>query len=225
MTAEFPDPEIHRLLGNGSGAPLNAKTAKKITFWTRCLERLVRPELVYSIHPLVQVGNSTFSLPKGIEFISAKMAGAFRNCDFVLCFAATLGPKIQAEIDRLTGNSNLADACIVDAIGSVGAEQIVERFHRHMERNMRRNGRSVSLRFSPGYCDWSLEEQAKLFKVIETRRIGIDLSDSYLMIPSKSVSGMFGIEHTPSSAFTSPKNPCLDCGMANCTANRATHLQ
>ena len=50
-------------------------------------------------------------------------------------------------------------------------------------------------RYSPGYYDLKLESQKDFFKLIDiTKRIGVTLSDSLLMIPSKSVTAFIGVE-------------------------------
>ena len=49
-------------------------------------------------------------------------------------------------------------------------------------------------RFSPGYCGWHVSEQQRLFSLFPTANpCGIRLTDSSLMIPIKSVSGIIGI--------------------------------
>jgi len=54
-------------------------------------------------------------------------------------------------------------------------------------------GLKVSNRYSPGYCTWDVSEQKKLFSFFPDRFAGITLSDSSLMNPIKSVSGIAGI--------------------------------
>jgi len=53
-------------------------------------------------------------------------------------------------------------------------------------------GKSPDL-FSPGYCNWSMAEQQKLFSLLPPGFCGIQLSPSSLMHPIKSVSGIIGI--------------------------------
>lgn len=49
-------------------------------------------------------------------------------------------------------------------------------------------------RYSPGYCGWHVSEQQKLFSLFPVASpCGIQLTDSSLMIPIKSVSGIIGV--------------------------------
>ena len=50
-------------------------------------------------------------------------------------------------------------------------------------------------RFSPGYGDLSLDTQKKLLSALDSqRKIGITLTESLLMLPTKSVSAIIGLE-------------------------------
>ncbi|MEE9529870.1 MAG: vitamin B12 dependent-methionine synthase activation domain-containing protein [Syntrophobacteria bacterium] len=61
-----------------------------------------------------------------------------------------------------------------------------------------------------------MTEQKKLFSVFDAEEIGVELLDSCLMEPRKSISGVFGIA-PPGSP---PHSPCLHCREKNCTARR-----
>ena len=73
-----------------------------------------------------------------------------------------------------------------------------------------RPGRTSSM--SPGsLADWPIQEQRTLFKVLGNTRdsIGVQLTDSFLMIPTKSVSGIwFPTETTFESCQLCPRTDC-----------------
>ena len=56
-----------------------------------------------------------------------------------------------------------------------------------------------TFRFSPGYADFPLEVQPKLLEILDApRRIGLTVSPSLLLIPTKSVTCILGVgEHLP----------------------------
>ena len=82
---------------------------------------------------------------------------------------------------------------IVDLIGSEIAEEVAEYVHKKIEQDMRLRGMSITNRYSPGYCNWHVSDQQKLFKILEGKTCGIQLSDSSLMLPLKSISGIIGV--------------------------------
>ena len=80
-------------------------------------------------------------------------------------------------------------------------------------------GESLRMRFSPGYGDLSLEVQKPLLTALDSsRRAGITLLDSLLMVPSKSVSAIIGVG--PADGQTA-RHDCRHCAKTDC-AFRAT---
>jgi hypothetical protein len=55
------------------------------------------------------------------------------------------------------------------------------------------SGLLVVVRFIPGYCNWLLSDQQKLFELIGGNNCGVKLTESSLMILIKSVSGVIGV--------------------------------
>lgn len=58
---------------------------------------------------------------------------------------------------------------------------------------VRITGRGITCGLSPGSWDWSLQEQAVIFKLVEARSIGVTLNESMIMSPVKSFSVLYGI--------------------------------
>ena len=113
-------------------------------------------------------------------------------------------------------------AFIMDAIGSVAVENTVERFQKLHADTYKKRLQYVSLRFSPGYCDWPIEEQKKIFSLFEDDQINVRLSESCLMSPRKSISGVFGVTRPMISPFHR-YNPCRDCQKKGCEGRREKH--
>lgn len=223
MGVEFPKAEVLRLLGNGADERCVKRTERKIAKWSEKLTASVKPKLVYSVEKLAGTGKSSVSLQNGITIRSAKIGKAFKECSAVFCFAATLGEPLDQVVEELAGKGKVSDASIVDAMGSAATEHIIEQFHRDAEANCRAGGMGVTLRFSPGYCDWAITEQEKLFSLLDVDRIGLELTDSSLMTPRKSVSGVFGLTKKRTAALL-PYNPCSRCNKTDCRARRTTRI-
>lgn len=82
---------------------------------------------------------------------------------------------------------------VLDVIGSVIVEKAMDEIQKKLEDDMKLNGLGISDRFSPGYCDWNVSDQHKLFRLLPENFCGIRLSESSLMNPIKSVSGIIGL--------------------------------
>ena len=102
---------------------------------------------------------------------------------------------------------------MADAIGSVIAEACVTEVIKRLEKQ-------IPLRhtypYSPGYCGWNVKEQAALFQLLPENPCGVKLTDSCLMLPVKSVSGVIGlgdeVENKPYG--------CAICMNKNCYKRR-----
>jgi len=193
---------------------------EKIDLYTAGLGKLLSPRLDYRKLTIDAAENGTLRLKGGIEFNSRKLSKAMSRCVEAVCFIATIGDGIENEINRLTDQNRLSDAFINDTMGSLLVEGLVNQFHQEMQSRYRQEGRSTSLRFSPGYCDWSIEEQKKLFDLFDEDLLDVELSDTCLMSPRKSISGVFGISSNACSRWVSTYNPCRDCSKKNCSERR-----
>jgi hypothetical protein len=109
-------------------------------------------------------------------------------------FAVTLGQAIGDSLGRLFAAEDFALAYTLDAMASVAADGAAEVAERCYEMDLRARGWSVpdgaALRYSPGYCGWDVSGQRRLFAALQPGRIGLTLTDSCLMQPLKSVSGV-----------------------------------
>jgi len=216
----FPKAEVLRFLGKGRVGQASRKTSRRVNTWIRSLSHLIKPRLIYSIGKVADVTRTAVCLRNGAVIKSSKIAKSLQDCRTVVCFAATLGKEIDHQIEQLNGENRIVDAFIVDALGSVAAEQLVKSFHVQMEQDCIEQGKGVTLRFSPGYCDWPLTAQDLLFKLLPAQKIGLRLTESFMMMPRKSVTGVFGVTRTPASMARS-HNPCLICQKLDCTVRRA----
>jgi len=66
--------------------------------------------------------------------------------------------------------------------------------------------------YSPGYCGWKVAEQSKLFKMFPADFCNIGLTESMMMDPVKSISGIIGVgRDVKFDAYT-----CNLCNSLNC---------
>ena len=126
-------------------------------------------------------------LPFGKE--SKDLAKSLKGCKQVIVFAATIGLELDRYIAKFQHVS--ANAFCKEMAG-------------------------CTKRFSPGYGDLPLETQKDIFALLDCGKyIGVSLNESLLMMPSKSVTAIFGI----GSAATEPEHKCENCD-ANCDYRR-----
>lgn len=111
----------------------------------------------------------------------------------VAVFACTVGPGLGARARDLMGKDEGLEAYVYDAIASLAAENAAEALQRSAEEEAGERGLGATERYSPGYCGWPVSEQARLFALLPPGACGIRLTESSMMVPEKSVSGIFGL--------------------------------
>jgi hypothetical protein len=213
--------KLIRALGARRKRRLSKPALIKTRQWLGRLDSLLKPRLSYSLKPIAGIDNNGIILEDGTCFDSAKLARTLREAVYACCFVATIGPELEKRVQQCLERNSFVDAYILDAIGSIAIEEVVSQFQQRMESQSQEQGRSTTLRFSPGYCDWPIKEQPKVFaQVPEKEALGIHLKESFLMTPLKSISGVFGIqpvnEITPSKRYI----PCTECSKKDCRERR-----
>ncbi len=109
--------------------------------------------------------------------------------------AATLGLEAEALIRRAQKRS-MADAVILDAAGSAAIENVCDNLCADLAERFA--PRFLTDRFSPGYGDMPLSDQAPFFRALDvSRRIGVSLTESNLIVPQKTVTALIGVSDRP----------------------------
>ncbi|MGA2507637.1 MAG: vitamin B12 dependent-methionine synthase activation domain-containing protein [Chitinispirillaceae bacterium] len=150
----------------------------------------------------------------GTFFTTQKIvAGRMKNAEQAACFVCTIGPDMEAWARQMVREGDTVMGHLVDTVATVAVENVADTLHEHLGRKMREQGLRVTNRYSPGYCGWSVSEQHALFSFFPVDFCGVTLTESALMKPMKSVSGMIGIGRAVKYAGYA----CERCGMNDCT--------
>ena len=124
---------------------------------------------------------------------SEKLRKNLQGCDRAVLFAATIG----SGIDRLIRRFEKADpklGLLLQGLGAERVESLCDAFNEEVKELCEETGRGTRMRYSPGYGDLPIEVQKVFLPLLDAeRRLGITLSDSCLMAPSKSVTAIIGI--------------------------------
>ena len=181
--------EIFRYAGVGTPS---AELEKTLDMCLAKCEKVFSGKICYIKVPIEISGNE---IDFGFAKVKSKnLAANLKNCREAIIFAATVG----IEIDRLIRKSvqiNMAEAVWFGAIGDERVETLCDLFSNEVEAECRKELKITKPRFSAGYGDLDLTFQKDIFNVLECHKlIGITLTESLLMSPSKSVSAIIGIE-------------------------------
>lgn len=131
--------------------------------------------------------------------------------------AVTLGPKVDAQINRLSASGDYAQAAIWDALGSDAAEQAMQSLYELVSQEVREQGFALTARFSPGYGDLPLQRQQSLHELVAGENIGIDITPKYLLLPRKSVTAITGwLTADAVAPDYEPSLACVTCTLLSC---------
>jgi hypothetical protein len=110
----------------------------------------------------------------------------FQRAVKVALGVVTIGPVLEAEIERAFRANDMLQGLVLDAFGTEAVVQAFREVERRIVDDALALGLWPSKRFSPGYKGWPLEEQRFLFGRVDAAAIGVRLNDSCMMIPRKS---------------------------------------
>lgn len=108
-------------------------------------------------------------------------------------FICTSGVEFEDYQQRLMRQGDIVRVFIADALGSVIAEKCADEMEKSLQLSIDKLSWKHTNRFSPGYCGWHVSQQQLLFPMFEGQTCGVRLTDSSLMLPIKSVSGIIGL--------------------------------
>jgi hypothetical protein len=134
------------------------------------------------------------------------------NSSQVAIFICTAGNKIHDMSREFMKNDDMLKGYVYDLFGSLVVESAMDIIQENLANKLLSSGLKITNRYSPGYCGWNIAEQKKLFSILPESFCGVSLTDSCLMIPIKSISGLIGIgENVGYSSYT-----CNLCDSENC---------
>ena len=138
----------------------------------------------------------------------------FKGQDMIALGLCTIGDELENKVSQLNQQGELAQAVVLDAVGSVAAESAADFLNLQICEWCQKRGWATSQRFSPGYGNWSLEGQKFIFSLLPTARMKVRLNQSCMMIPRKSVS--FAIKIGEEFRSFRKKRICEICNLKDC---------
>lgn len=187
MLLEYDLNEVLRYLGY-RGASADRQTLGLIGSVHKELCEVCSPKYIFREYEF-QKTDSALTI-NGISFKSKKLCSHLKNSDTVALFPATLGTGADTLIKKYSvcdkGRAAVAQATaasMTETLCDIGCMKIKESC-----------SCEIRPRFSPGFSDLELSSQRDFFKLLDvSKRLGVTLTESCLMVPTKSVTAFVGI--------------------------------
>ena len=207
--------ETFRYLGYHGQEPDEAAKNLAVICWKE-LEQAATPRSFYREYPLEFTGDTGIVTPV-FETQSANLRKNLKDCEKLLVFAATLGAGVDHLIQRYT-KIQMSKAVILQAAAAAMLEDYCDEVNEQIRRDYEIRGLYLRPRFSPGYGDFSLSCQSAVLDALDAgKHLGIKLTDSFLMMPSKSVTAVIGVSQKPHRCDV---KGCEACGKTDCLYRR-----
>lgn len=179
------------------GAPDPALLSQLSTAADR-LARAAPPRWVWRAYPLAFGPEGPALEGAGLALpgeMAARMLGGCAQAAVLIC---TLGAAFEALL-RAEQARGMARAALLDACGSAWVEAGCD--EAQAEISARFPGLHPTDRFSPGYGDLPLSLQRDICGALDApRRLGVQVTDSLLLNPSKTVTAVIGLSDRPQPA-------------------------
>ena len=205
--------EALRYLGAGRQAPPELRREAEDT--ARRLTARLRPRYTYRVSSLDR-RDGVRCLPEADLILPGKDAETMlADCGRVALLGCTLGAEFESML-RAEQARDMAKAVLLDACGSAWVESGCDEAEREIA--ARFPGQYLTDRFSPGYGDLPLSIQPAICGALDLgRRLGVHVSERFLMNPTKSVTALIGISDRPQMArirgcaYCTMRETCMLC--------------
>lgn len=214
MTADRQVEEALRYMGMAAGQQ-DEEIGKEVKAAFHWLEKKAQPRFVYRSFAVTKQAASIHLEGTSCSIQSRDLCKLLAKSERCVLLAATLGIHVDQEIARRQRTSML-EAMTLDACASVIIDQVCDEAEQMLMKELEPNT-FLTMRFSPGYGDVPLEASEDILKVLDaTRRIGLTLTSSHMLVPTKSITALIGI----SSKVESRQRSCTSCHLAESCSYR-----
>jgi hypothetical protein len=210
--------QIFNGIGYGDEYQPSARITSLVNDYIENYHDLIAPSYSYTFCDIESVDGNRVNIGNSIILKSKIIARLSERCCKIAVFALTIGNHLEEMVAHLAENGLVLQATVLDAIGSGATEKLADHIEERIRRMANAGGLITSWRFSPGYCDWEVDQQEKVFQALNGDTAGIRLTESLLMMPRKSISGIIGMG--PSGSDIENYNPCRTCKKKDCPGRR-----
>ncbi len=175
---------------------------------------LVEPKVLYKVC-YIEEKLAEGVIIEGLHLSSKVLRKNLANIERVFPFVITIGNKFGESLDTC---NDLLEKFYLDTIGNVALNQVRIELKDHLKQKYAIEKTAF---MAPGSLpNWPIEQQKPLFKLLGDAQasIGVKLTESLLMLPAKSVSGIYF--PTETSFFS-----CQLCPRERCDSRKAKYSE
>jgi len=151
---------------------VNSSVNQYLEEFKSLLPDLIKPKAVYAV----------------LDYKETNKHPVFKGAEKTALCLCTIGPELEKKCSRLMDRGDILKGYVLDCLGSEAVEDSARQSDRIIAERARDLDLWPSKRFSPGYGIWDIKEQKYVFDMLPSDKLGVRLTDTFMMIPRKSVS-------------------------------------
>ena len=207
--------EAVRYLGYGKHA-IDERTSDLIQSSFDELGQVADVKFIYRIFEISELDTNELKIGT-LKVRSEKLYRNLHGCHTVVVLCATLGMDVDLLMKRYAV-TDMAKATVLQACAAALLEEHCDNIQKQIATNLAEE-EYLRPRFSPGYGDFSILHQKELLQMLDaSKKIGLSMTDGYMLTPMKSITAVIGISHEKTDCHMSG---CEVCSKIDCAYRRS----
>lgn len=162
--------------------------------------------MLYQCDNIASAGEKAVTLECGVSYTGEMPMRILKDSKQVISFVISL----CGYTEMVEKAEDIMEQYFLDVWGSAYVEAAQGWLGRYLLEELRREGMSGTHLWSPGQHGFELSNQRTLFRLLEPEEIGCSLTESFMIVPVKSVSGIMGIVSPDAEGMPRPCDFCSD---------------
>lgn len=176
---------------------------------------VIKPRFVYKVFDIEHSDNGVVVNNTSLILKGKDISDHLKDCERCVLMCATVSIDVDNLIRKYEAQ-DMTKAVIADCLASAAIEQVCNEAEKEIKSAV--GEYNFTWRFSPGYGDFPLEIQRDFIDVLDAqKRVGVNVSESLIMIPRKSVTAVIGVSE---KEISKGRRGCVCCNMKDRCAYR-----
>lgn len=192
---------VLRIQGYADPTRVRPAIARAAAEMVRVAQDRSKPEVAYRYCAVRGIDAQGVALDHGIRLGSAAFESRLWGCTQVVPFLLSCGEPLGRAVVDLAEAGDLMEAVLLEAAGWLCVEDATRQFKEELRRQVAERGGRITSRMGPGYTyrvgdadvEWPLEDNPRLFALLDGAALPVKLMPSCAMYPKLSRSGLFGV--------------------------------
>lgn len=188
-----------------------------------CLEAqlLSKPQGIWQIYDYNHCTH-TIMATQPVQLQGKSITKHLQKAEKVIVLAVTIGEAVEKAVTKHFEQDAYTHSVLLDAAATTAVEMAADLMEKTIQQRIYPQGYRTLMRFSPGYGDWDIHFQPEMMQLACAAEIGIELTDSMMLVPRKSVTAIIGLVPNEGTACISIKHDCKNCNKTDCIARKET---